>query len=287
MSDTTYLSSGEETATVELISPTKAAEYLELNTSNRRYREGYANDLAKQWQNGHFLAGVGSIAFNKEGKLIDGQHRLNAVVKSGLTLKFVVVRSLHDNAFAAIDSGVKRTGGDVLSIFDKDIKNSNNVAALCTGILSWRKCGPTNSEPLNSMSRDTDNQDKINFYNGNKEAIQKSIARGSRMTKLGSPSVKTWSCFVFRLIESGADLETIDEFLSYVAKYQVSPQSPSTALLAKKLTEDLGRRPRLYGSNNGLALMIKAWNAFINKEDMKVLRWVRNESFPIISIPST
>lgn len=64
----------------EIITPETAKSWLLKNVHNRPLRDGlvttYATDMAnEQWQsNGE------SIKFSSEGELLDGQHRLAAVI---------------------------------------------------------------------------------------------------------------------------------------------------------------------------------------------------------------
>ncbi len=72
------------------ISPELAAEWLSKNTFNRtlsrRSVDTYAADMrAGAWELTHQ-----GIAFGADGVLVDGQHRLHAIVKAGVTIKMMV-----------------------------------------------------------------------------------------------------------------------------------------------------------------------------------------------------
>lgn len=82
----------------ESITPEKAKHYLEKNTNNYRgvnrgRVHSYANDMKKGlWQsNGE------AIKFAENGTLLDGQHRLMAIVESGVTLEYPVVYGVENN----------------------------------------------------------------------------------------------------------------------------------------------------------------------------------------------
>lgn len=57
-----------------------------------------------------------SIKFNG-ANLIDGQHRLEAVVRSKTTIQCLVVRNLERDVFDVLDTGRGRQAGDVLSAY--------------------------------------------------------------------------------------------------------------------------------------------------------------------------
>jgi hypothetical protein len=67
-------------------------------------------------ENGRFKLNGESIVIDDNGNVIDGQHRLLAVVQSGATIRSVVVRGVDADSFQSIDSGVRRDGRDILSV---------------------------------------------------------------------------------------------------------------------------------------------------------------------------
>jgi hypothetical protein len=54
------------------------------------------------------------IAFDEFGNLIDGQHRLHAIVKSGKTITCLVSFGVHVDAVSVIDRGLRRSSAVVL-----------------------------------------------------------------------------------------------------------------------------------------------------------------------------
>lgn len=100
---------------VENITPVKAAEYLKTNNTNyRKIRKGWIKKLTAMMLNGTFVVNGDPIRFSRD-KLIDGQHRLHAILISGLSQEIPVIRELDENAFQTIDRGVKRRLADTLT----------------------------------------------------------------------------------------------------------------------------------------------------------------------------
>lgn len=97
------------TATMEMITPQIAEEYLKHNTNNYRFlsREKVCN-YAEDMKRGLWKANGESIVFDTDGTLKDGQHRLNAIVKSGIPCQILVVRGIEDN-INVFDMGMGRT----------------------------------------------------------------------------------------------------------------------------------------------------------------------------------
>lgn len=111
----------------EVITPAIAAKYLEANRSNRPTSRGIIADYVSAMLAGEWLFNGEAIKFDRDGKLVDGQHRLHAVVKAQKPIAFLVIRGLDPEVFKTIDTGKKRSGGDVFAI--KGVKDPNNVAA--------------------------------------------------------------------------------------------------------------------------------------------------------------
>lgn len=116
---------------VEQIHPAQAQKYLEHNLNNRRLREGAVRRFAREMECGRWYLHHQGIAFNDAGQLIDGQHRLKAIILSGKTIEMNVTRGIRDNGTVAahfIDIGNVRSIGDQLSI-TTGMKNANNIVA--------------------------------------------------------------------------------------------------------------------------------------------------------------
>lgn len=102
------------TITRELITPEIATAMLEKNTNNRPTNQSrvlqYAADMrAGEWRENHQ-----GIAFDVHGNARDGQHRLWAVIESGVSVYMHVARGLSEEACATIDQGRARSVRDVL-----------------------------------------------------------------------------------------------------------------------------------------------------------------------------
>jgi len=107
--------SKEPQITLETITPAVAAEYLKGNQSNRRLIYNHLNRLVSEMLAGEWRLTGDTIKLNGD-RLLDGQHRLEAVVRSGVTIKCFVARNVDEDTFPMLDTGRTRIGGDVLSI---------------------------------------------------------------------------------------------------------------------------------------------------------------------------
>lgn len=98
--------------TTEKIGPATAKAYLANHVPNRRLRPALVKRYAAMMSTGNWRLSHQGIAFNEDGKLCDGQHRLNAIMRSGCTVEMQVSRYCGDAPMAILDSGYSRSCGD-------------------------------------------------------------------------------------------------------------------------------------------------------------------------------
>lgn len=119
------------------ISPDLAQIWLGKNTSNRKLKPAVMLALSKDLKEGRWLFDGNPIrfagsAFNPS-KLLDGQNRLHAILKSGVTARSLVIFGLDEASQKTMDSGTKRTVADNLTI--DGVKNAMIIAAATNLIL--------------------------------------------------------------------------------------------------------------------------------------------------------
>ncbi|MEK7888253.1 hypothetical protein AAB992_14130 [Burkholderia contaminans] len=98
------------------VTPAIAQRWLELNRRNRALRPRVVRHYASQMKENRWVLNGECIKFSARGVLIDGQHRLHAVVEADVAIDFDVHVGLSDDAVFTIDTGALRTGADVLTM---------------------------------------------------------------------------------------------------------------------------------------------------------------------------
>lgn len=97
---------------IESITPEIAKAYLARNVGNRNMRPHKIAQFVADMKAGRWLLNNQGIGFFDDGDLMDGQHRLTAVVQSGVTVRMAVMRGFQRNVVYTIDSGSKRSDVD-------------------------------------------------------------------------------------------------------------------------------------------------------------------------------
>lgn len=120
------------------VTPRLAGLFLERNVEGQRTAttttiDKYASDMISgAWQ----FAGD-PVRFDDKMYIIDGQHRLKAIMDSGDAQMLMVVTGLDSGVIVAIDSGRKRSLPDQVRMTFKGIKYHKAVASLMTRMWYW------------------------------------------------------------------------------------------------------------------------------------------------------
>jgi hypothetical protein len=265
--------------TIETITPEEAAEYLERNDNVRKLRpsvvERYAADMAAN----HWHVGTSVIGFDEDGNLRCGQHRLTACVESDTPFTTIVARSLSQAAIDNDDQGLKRTTADVLK--SKGEVATQALAAVISNSWRWDIGQVLGSTPMTQ----TQTQEYLAANPAVRDATQMSqnltpAPLGARVSAVGP--------FIFRIRQ--IEEEMADQFIRSLHTGADLPENDPILRLRQYY---LAKRVSQYGRpsrTHELALLVKAWNAWLAGRPVKNLRWGRGssgqEEFPLLNGPS-
>lgn len=119
------------TAEVVDMTPDDAAQLLaDTMTTNRTLRERVIDTYAAEMIAGRWMLTGETIKLDTEGNVIDGQHRLWAIAKSGVTVPTMIVRGLDHSVIRVIDTAIRRSAADSLRFAGYDYANMEALASL-------------------------------------------------------------------------------------------------------------------------------------------------------------
>lgn len=99
------------------VTPELAARWLaEANSNNRAIRNRHVDNLASEMMAGNWRHTHEGIAFDEDGVLLDGQHRLAAVCKYGKPVRMNVWSGISRAARMVVDSGAARSVADRVTL---------------------------------------------------------------------------------------------------------------------------------------------------------------------------
>jgi len=120
-----------ETVEIETVTPEMAQDWLQGNVDNRKLRETRVLYLARLLTLNEWELTGDAIVFDEQGVLINGQHRLTALVVAKTPARFLILRGVPSAAQEVMDQGLSRNLGDQLH--RRGVKYANVVA----GALHW------------------------------------------------------------------------------------------------------------------------------------------------------
>lgn len=251
--------------TEKLITPILAEKLLKTNTSNRKVTQSHVDFLAKQMKEGNYIEETGeSIKFSKTNRLLDGQHRLLALIKSGRSYKFRVDEELDDKIFNVIDTGRSRSSGDILSI--QGYKNAHLLAATVRFILEYE-----NKRVDFTRSIKYSNEEIIQFVDKNPDIASILTVSDAyyRSFRTNSPSIIAGIYFI--LLKKGHSEQTINNFFDqYSTGLGISQNSPVYHLRDRFIKNSINKS-KLRISDK-VSLIITAWNSYIKGRTLTSLK---------------
>lgn len=238
-------------AIVEHVTPETATDWLTRNDSNRQIRERYVAQLVRDIRNGNWQMTGETIKFDTQDRLLDGQHRLSAVVSSGITVPMLVVRGVDPSARDVIDSGVKRTAGDALRM------HGHSDAILLASSARWAYLY---DEGLlySGLARVVSNADILAYVDANPLLSQAvNIGRRAMSATDGAPTAFVAAAFLtMRKDPHAAELF----WTALTTGAGVPAGSPILALTSRLRYIKRNRTP--VSLVDQLSLILRAWNAW-------------------------
>lgn len=112
---------------VQKITPQMANMYLDRGGKNRETSPRRVEKYAAAMSRGEWKLNGEPIIINGWGGILDGKHRLSAVVLSGESIEMLVVSGIATSCFNTIDQGAGRSLADIFHI--RGIENDTIVAS--------------------------------------------------------------------------------------------------------------------------------------------------------------
>jgi hypothetical protein len=252
----------------EVIGPELAAFYLTFNTANRPLKQAHVNFLASQMSENTWKQDGSPIRFSSNPiTLLDGQHRLQAIVISGKSYPFLVVEDLPHDTFKTIDTGKTRSLADAFAISGI---NGSALAASVTGFL-YRYGQMSLITAINPGRNHRQNSETLlRFYN-ELPRIETFLFDGrafySRF-KVLTPTIFVSLLYIFAKIDFSQAYDFFEKFSSG----QDLKSDDSIYVLRKRLIDDSTSHTRLSEAHK-VVFVIMAWNYYRKNKKVSVIRW--------------
>jgi hypothetical protein len=276
------------TQEVVQVTPVIAEQWLGTMVHNRKLSTRNVDKFAEQMKDGLWIFDGSPIRFNETGNLIDGQHRLWALVEAGHEAQFLVLRGITQEAMATMDTGKSRTFTDILSLEDNDLAQLTTLAAVTNAVYRWEdgRRGSALSAGGAGTGGVVPNAVLLEFFRENRGRLIECCRMGANGTKrmrgLSGTSIGLahWifdaidaadAEYFFTHLFDGVGLADGDAILA-LRNYLLRALAGSST--RAKLPLDLA-----------IALMVKAWNAYREGGIVRQMTYRRGgaspEAFPV------
>ena len=258
------------TASIIFLDPKKAKELFESNADNQRnVKPANLRKIEGAIRSGKFALNGESIIRSETGRLLNGQHRVIAVMNTGIGVWTVLVEGVSDDCFATMDSGSSRSMADVCRIAgDGDVNNlSATIQRLAEYMEGADKIGL--SIPF-SHAQLWDVREVA-------QGVENSISAVRKSHRFVSISRAAWLHYVGQQ-ECPAACEQFFQWLGDTS----NTKKPDAIYLLQKRGADAKLKKAPLPLREQMAILIKAWNAFVEDKPISVLRWSEREAFPQI-----
>lgn len=258
------------TQTLEKVTPAMAERWLNANTGNRSMRHGVAERYSADMKAGKWTQCTAPIAFYDNDELADGQHRLFAVVESGTTQTFIILRGLDRVSGLNIDTGLGRTLVDNGRISGLDTNLSHTLIATARAVQSGEATRRGGTES---------NAQKLLVVDEHREACQWAVSNMPDTKNIKNSAVLG---AVARAWYWEQDKDRLAEFCRVVATGFSEGHGDSAAVAMRNyLIQHAGLAS---GSSMWRDTFLKVMNAiqyFMKRQKLTYIKSVKDEAYPL------
>jgi len=239
---------------IVLVTPEIAEAWLGKNTANRNINRQNIDKYARDMKAGKWRLNGETVIFADNGRLLDGQNRMHAIIKAGVPVQMLVVGNIPSDAMSSIGTGKSRNFANVLQIDGH--ANSHSLQTLVRRALLWKAGYRTNSGNFKPT-----NAEMLDFLEKHPDLEFSAEIAGQLYGRTLLPrSVVSLSHWLFASIDAGE----ATWFLARIADEDVPRNHPARVLRRRIVAMRLaGGR---VNETEALALTIRAWNAFRSGE---------------------
>lgn len=259
------------------ITPQLAEKWLKKNTHNRGVVNSRVDQYAADMRRGEWRVNGETIKLAADGRILDGQHRLLAVLEADVPIQSLVISGLEEQAQETMDQGRARSLADVFKLrgekYHHPLATSARVLALFEIygqiVQPAYEAPPSIMQASRALERNPELRDSVAFVYG----LRRPWMPSSHMGALH---------FLFATVDPEAANDYVTKLSTGAELHRAHPIYVLRELL---MTAHMERTTIIQRTQ--LALIIKAWNAYMAGEEVTRLQWTpggpRPEPFPSIS----
>lgn len=245
------------------ITPALASEWLQKNVRNRPVTMSRVNSYASQIRLGRWKLTGETIKFAETGELIDGQHRLMAVVAANMPIESYVAEGLTPDVFDCLDRGNTRS---LAHAFGRERKKNYTALAACVRML-WQLEQGIGIHSGGKQIQIEDGWEVLSRH----PAAEAMVELASKLLSTSPLSRSVLATFLTWTYERHGDRAI--EFWTRVATGEDLKGGSPEYILRRKLEYARRSQADFIHRDAEAAYCVKAFNAYITGKKLGVLRF--------------
>lgn len=258
------------------VTPEIAQHWLAFNTNNREITNAKLAQFQDDMECGEWRKNGEPVKFSY-GKLLDGQHRLTAIILSGVTLPLIVVHGLDSESQVTMDTGRSRTPRDILTIEGQDKWSASILGSALHTIIAYE-----NGLAIYSQRKYT-NREVRNFYLENSPALINTINRVKGYPRK-FPILPHARAVALHYIFGKVDSDLADSFFDRLLIGENLVRSSPVFHLRTRFEMDMKEKKKRT-TYEQMFFIVRAWNSCRRGSSLKsdnTLRPRQGDAFPEI-----
>ncbi len=254
---------------IMLVGPEQAIKWLEFNCRNRPLDEKHVKYLVAEMKAGRWKLTHEGIAFDINGILQDGQHRLWAIVLSSCTVEMNVTFNTSEECIEYVGGGKKRMAHERMNLSGRyqGGVSKNHLAAL-RAMLQGMESPRTMpfSQEMDLMAR---HKPALDFA---VEHLTTSRVKGAGSSVTRAVVARAWY---------SADLDRLRRFCEVLRTGLRSGDDETAIIHLRDYLAGCGRREGLGQFRDQYGKVQRVLNAFLAGRSLSVLRPCQAEMYPL------
>lgn len=255
------------------VTPELAARWLKLDDGNRTVKDGLIVKYARDMSAGEWPITGQSVIFADTGALLDGQHRLRAIVKSGVTVPILVVSGVPEVSKYYLDIGKKRSVADQLTIEGR--LNASLLGAGARLALAW------STNRLSRKASSVISESETRRFIADNTYLDVAADFAAMIRRRWNEIAPSAVCAAMWGLAGAGHEESGRLFFVAVADMRTEGQGDPKHTLRAQVSRTRGNGQRI---ENGhlLSMIIRAYNADHEGRELRTLPLSGSKSVPVI-----
>lgn len=257
----------EPVATSEVVTPAMAEEFLSRPAKNRAIKARDVNRYVEIIKRDGWKTNGEGISIGTDGSLLDGQHRLSAIVKANTSVPMTISWNCDTTAMATIDIGRKRSLADIQKIYG--IAGTKNILAVVKQTMIERK--GYSSEISVNVAKLTYSE-ILEEYFSERQSMYDDVARcASKLTE----NIRLIPCATLGGIIGYIWFTYPQEYIGISREFfgELFDKKPCTKEFIRRtrnriLKDGLSRRAQRMSKQSKRNLIVHTWNAYIQGKNI-------------------